>query len=245
MRIPAIPVRKDPALQIDDETLMALADGELDRAEAARVSAAIADDPEAQARLHRFTETRARLKALSAASHPATADDDLIARIRAASVPAQAPAAAPVPPTVPANRNRAPLAALAAALTAVVVGLGWWQAGGPAPDLPGAEVAALDSLPSGEAVVLADGRDLTMIASYRTAGGVFCREYETARDTALTVSVACRDGDGWQQQFASDLTAVEGYVPASGDLAALDAWLAETGAGEPLTPEDEAAALAE
>ncbi|MDQ1900956.1 hypothetical protein RAH32_10930 [Paracoccus sp. WLY502] len=233
-------------MRIDDETLMALADGELDRAEAARVSAAIADDPEAQSRLRRFTETRARLKALSAAaSHPASADDPLIARIRAASVPAQALADAPVQATAPANRNRAPLAALAAALTVVVVGLGWWQMGGPASGLPEAEVAALDSLPSGQAVLLEDGRDLTMIASYRTAEGVFCREYETARDTALTVSVACRDGDRWQQQFASDLTTADGYVPASGDIAALDAWLADTGAGDPLTPEDEAAALAQ
>ena len=71
-------------MQIDDETLMALADGELGQAEAARISAAIADDPEAQARLRLFSESRARLKALSSAAPAAPYDKDLIARIRAA-----------------------------------------------------------------------------------------------------------------------------------------------------------------
>lgn len=234
-------------MQIDDETLMALADGELDRAESARISAAIADDPEAQARLRRFAETRARLKALSTEGPARQADDALIARIRAAGVAPQAPAAlapAPAPPPA-ANANRAPWAAVAAALTAAVVGLGWWQMGDAPDGLPRAEVAALDSLRSGQATVLEDGRDLTVIASYRTAEGAFCREYETARDASLTVTVACREGGDWQRQFASDMVATDGYVPASGDIAALDDWLAETGAGDPLTPEDEAAALAE
>ncbi|MFC3168178.1 anti-sigma factor family protein [Paracoccus fontiphilus] len=232
-------------MQIDDETLMALADGELDRAEAARISAAIADDPDAQARLRRFTETRARLRALTAETQSALGDEALIARIRAAGVAPQAPAAAtPAAPAPAANRNRAPLAAIAAALTAAVVGIGWWQMGGAPGGLPQAEVAVLDSLPSGEAVTLDDGRDLTMIASYRTAAGDFCREYETVRDEALTVSVACRDNGIWRQQFASNLDAGDGYVPASGDIEALDTWLSETGAGDPLTPADEAAALA-
>lgn len=231
-------------MQIDDETLMALADGELDRAEAARISAAIADDPEAQARLRRFTETRARLRALSAQGPASQADDALIARIRAAAAVLPAPAA-PAPVPAAANSNRAPWAAVAAALAALAVGLGWWQMGGAPDGLAQGEVAALDSLPSGEAVALEDGRELMVIASYRTADGAFCREYETARDASLTVGVACREGDTWQRQFASEMTAADGYVPASGDIAALDDWLAETGAGDPLTPEDEAAALAE
>ncbi|WP_295044356.1 hypothetical protein [uncultured Paracoccus sp.] len=235
-------------MQIDDETLMALADGELDGAEAARVSAAIADDPQAQARLRRFSETRARLRALSKAPAGQTDDDDLIARIRAASIAASIPApvsAAPPPaPAVAANRNRAPWTAIAAGLMAVAMGLGWWQmtAGD---TLAPAEIAALDSLPSGQAATLEDGNGLTMIASYRTAEGALCREYETEGTARLTVSVACRGSDGWQRQFASVMTATDDYVPASGDITALDDWLAQTGAGEPLTLEDEAAALAE
>lgn len=230
-------------MQIDDETLMALADGELDQAAAARVSAAIADDPEAQARLRRFTETRARLRALTAETQAALSDDALIGRIRAASLAPQAASVVATSARAPANTNRAPLVALAAALAAAVIGIGWWQMGSGPAGLPQAEFAALDRLPSGEAVTLDDGRELTVIASYRTAAGDFCREYETVQGTALTVGVACRQDGAWQQQFASDLTATEGYVPASGDIAALDDWLAQTGAGEPLTLEDEAAAL--
>lgn len=231
-------------MPIDDETLMALADGELDPEEAAHLSAAIADDPRTQARLRRFSETRARLSAMRADGPAAPADDALIARIRAASVAPLAPAGSAAAP-VPANRDRAPLAAIAAALTAAVVGLGWWQMGGPATDLPAAQVSALDTLPSGQAAILGDGADLTMIASYRIADGTLCREYETVRDAAVSIGVACRANGAWQRRFASDTSLADGYVPASGDIAALDDWLAQTGAGDPLTPEDEAAALAE
>lgn len=230
-------------MQIDDETLMALADGELDEAEAAHASAAIANDPDAQARLRRFTETRARLRALTAETQAALSNDALIGRIRAASLAPQAASVVATSAPVPANTNRTPLAALAAALAAVVVGIGWWQMGSGPAGLPQAEIAALDRLPSGEAVTLDDGRELTVIASYRTAAGDFCREYETAQGNALAVGVACRQDGAWQQQFASNMLTTEGYVPASGDISVLDDWLAETGAGEPLTLEDEAAAL--
>ncbi|MFD2813518.1 hypothetical protein ACFSYD_01240 [Paracoccus aerius] len=96
-------------MQIDDETLMALADGELDQAEAARVSAAVARDPEAQARLRLFTETRARLKILASAA-PAPSDKDLIARIRAASSAVQASGTvAPTAPPCPRRRLCRPM----------------------------------------------------------------------------------------------------------------------------------------
>ncbi|MDP5305931.1 anti-sigma factor family protein [Paracoccus spongiarum] len=235
-------------MQIDDVTLMALADGELDADEAARLGALVAADPEAQARLRRFTDSRERLKALAAQDGVAAPGDAaLIARIRAAAV-ARVRQTPPPPATPAANRNRAPLAALAAALTAAVVGLGWWQMGadprgGFAPEL----AAALDSLPSGEGQMLADGRDLTLIASYRAAGGEFCREFETRQAESIEVVVACR-GDGatgaWAQRFATATIAADGFVPASGDLAGLDDFLAELGAGAPLDPDQEAAALA-
>lgn len=237
-------------MAIDDEILMALADGELDPQEAARVSAAIADDPLAQARLRRFAETRARLSALRKSGGNAANDDDaLIARIRAATLAPDTAARTVAAPTATANRNRAPWAALAAALAAAVVGIGWWQMGGSppgsVPTLTAAQIAALDSLPSGQGTALSEGGDLTMIASYRTADGTLCREYETARGSEMTVSVACRDDGAWQMRFASDIAAPDAYVPASGDLAAVEDWLAESGAGDPLTPEAEAAALAE
>lgn len=235
-------------MQIDDTTLMALADGELDPAEADRLRALIAEDPVAQARLRQFIETRERLRQLAGGADAGPADAALIAMIRAASVPDARSAAAPAPARRPANRNRAPLAALAAALTALAIGLGWWQMPGSpgdglAPDL----VAALDALPSGEGAQLADGRDLTILASYRNRFSELCREYETHQGEAMQLSVACRGGGGgetWVARFETRFTAPEGYLPASGEIEALDSYLADTGAGAPLTPEEEAAALA-
>lgn len=244
-------------MTIDDTTLMALADGELDPVEAKRILALIADDTDAQTRLRHFTETRERLQQLAGQSEDAPGDAALIAMIRAASVQATSSGAAPLrglAPAQAANRNRAPLAALAAAAAALAIGLGWWQmTGGPTGAISGGMptdlVAALDSLPSGEATRLADGRELTMIASYMNQFSELCREYETHRDTVMHLSVACRDGDGgsaiWVARFDAGIEAPDGYVPASGDIDALDRYLADTGAGAPLTPDEEAAALAQ
>ncbi|SIS55497.1 Anti sigma-E protein RseA, N-terminal domain [Paracoccus saliphilus] len=236
---------KEPQMQITDETLMALADGELSSDVAERVMAAVEADSELQARLRRFTETRRLLREEAARPQPSPRDAALIARITAATQ------TKPAPPeeqrgSAPANLNRRPLAALAAAMAAAVIGLGWWWGyGGPESSLPKAHLTALDSLMSGESSELPDGQDLTMIASYRTGAGELCREFETHSGTEMTVVVACREGEGWSQRFATDIEAAEGYVPASGDLEALDKFLAETEAGAPLTPAEETTALAE
>ncbi|MCF3974276.1 anti-sigma factor family protein [Paracoccus salsus] len=239
---------------IDDETLMALADGELEHGMAERVRAAIAADPALQARLRVFVETRRALRETAAQSGPAPGDDALIARIRAASMatqPATAPGTAPTlqpgPATVrhPANLVRRPLAGLAAALLTVVIGLvWWWPAGGPDAAIPASQIAALQELMSGETRDLPDGSRLTMIASYRTGGGALCREYETHAGTRMTVMVACRNDDGWTRHFATDITASEDYIPAAGEIEALDAFLAQTAAGAPLGPAQEVEALA-
>ncbi|WGR59689.1 hypothetical protein E3U26_02665 [Paracoccus ferrooxidans] len=231
-------------MQIDDETLMALADGELepDRAEAVR--RAVAADPELQRRLRRFAETRRLLGGLRTG---AGGEDPLAGMIRAATATA-APAPAPAPQAAPkapaANLNRRPWLALAASAALAALGLGWWEWSGRGADgLPGAELAALDELPSGEVRVLADGTEISMIASFQLAGGQLCREYETARARALRTVLACRDADGWQARFAAQAQADGAdYRPASGPES-IEAALAALGAGEPLTPEDEALAL--
>lgn len=233
-------------MQIDDQTLMALADGELDAATAATVSATVKADPALQARLRMFTETRRRLRADAPAVQPSDKDADLIAMIRAAQTASNTTAKS-LPPAAaqPANMNRRPLMAIAAALALAVVGLGWWQNGGPSETGLGAgQLAALDSLPSGQTQRLDDGRDLTMIASYQNGDGEFCREYETFGDAAQIV-VACRGSDGWAERFAVSIQEDPGYVPAAGEIAELDQFLNRSGMGQPLSPEAEATALAE
>ncbi|MBB1498097.1 hypothetical protein [Paracoccus sp. MC1862] len=75
------------------------------------------------------------------------------------------------------------------------------------------------------------------------ARDAFCREYETHSGGTATPMAASREDDGWSQRFAMSMTGADSYVPASGGIKALDAFLAESGAGTPLGPEEEAALL--
>ncbi|MFV0383106.1 hypothetical protein [Paracoccus sp. (in: a-proteobacteria)] len=224
-------------MQIDDETLMALADGQLDPARAGELRRMIAAYPDLQTRLNRFQETRRMLGALRTQPQ---GEDPLAAMIRASVTTAVArPAAA----AAPANLNRRPWKAAAASVAVIAAGLGWWLSSGRPHDLGAAELAALDSLPSGEMQVLDDGRELAMIASYQTAQQGLCREYEISAPASLRTILACRNGNGWQERFATDGEATdEDYRTASGE-GSVDEALAGIGAGDPLTPEDEAAAL--
>lgn len=240
-------------MQIDDETLMAFADDELDPAMTARVAALIATDAELQARLRLFSESRMRLQTESqskSGQNPAE-DSQLIARIRAASVATANTSMGNNPadhtPPRPGNFNRRPLAAIAAALALVLIGGGlWWQLGGSgSAGLDSTRIAALNNLLSGEEQALAAGTSLTMIASYRNDDGELCREFETTDATNVQIAVACRgDQENWSQRFAMDLAVDEGYLPAGSGLEELDAFLADMQAGAPLTPEEEAMALA-
>ncbi|TJZ84356.1 anti-sigma factor family protein [Paracoccus hibiscisoli] len=251
-------------MTIDDETLMALADGQLDPDQARDVQARLATDPAAQARLVLFRRTRARLEALrDDTPQAAPGDAALIARIRAATggaAPRQgstgpAPATAPPRPTAApamappqtgmraANANRAPWMALAAGLGAVAVMAGLVLTDGRRDGSP--LQTALAQLPAGEGTVLPDGTDLTVLASFRIGGDALCREVETLRDDSARLAVLCRAAPGqpFEERFAMDLPAGDDYRPASGDLEALDDWLTQVGAGPVLSPQEEALLL--
>lgn len=247
---------KDGPMQIDDETLMALADGEVEPARAAQLHRAIAADPDLQARLHRFQQTRSLLAGLRQDS---VAEDPLAAMIRASVKTGPQAAAAPhvaaphnahlgaadrvAPP--PANLNRRPWLAAAASAAIVALGLGWWEwAGTSAPQgFSTAELAALDRLPSGQVQPLADGAELAMIASFAARDGGLCREYETRDGQSLRMVLACRDDAGWTPRFAAiSQDGGNDYRPASGE-GTIDQAIAAIGADAPLTPEEEAAAL--
>ena len=146
-------------MNVDDETLMAFADGELPEARAAEVAAAVAADPALAARVERFRAVRTRLGgALDGIRPPA----DLMARAQQAEA---ARAAA---------RPRLWGSAVAASVAGLAVGVGAvlsLQPGradlGDGFQARGELAAALDGLPSGAAkgsvaalyaVVAADGR---------------------------------------------------------------------------------------
>ena len=230
-------------MQFDDETLMAFADGELPEAEAAPLRRALAADPAVAARIETFRRARAAVAGLAPAPAPAA----LEARIRALAATgpataASAPAGAGADVVPLASRRRVPAWQVpAAAAAALVLGLSVALLTRPADDA--AERAALlDSLPSGESRPVAGG-EIAVVATFRDAGGLLCREYEETTAGRRMVSVACRGAEGWDLRLAIAAGGEAGYAPAS-SLDALDAWAAANGAGAPMSPAEEAAALA-
>lgn len=241
--------------EIDDATLMAFADGELDAASAARVAEAVAGDPDAAARVELFRRTRAVLSAAAGMRPAGPVPEALLARVQATLAEARARAA---PEVVPLRPKRGPAAwgmALAASLAlAVGVAGGFRIARGPAGDAaPGLSLAALGGrdvaaalarLPSGARTAIPGG-EMAAVASFRSSAGETCREVEIDPEAGNTVvAVACHTGRGWDLRLAVAAAAAEGgYAPAS-SLEVLDAYLASTEAGAPLSLEEEAAALA-
>jgi anti-sigma factor RsiW len=251
--------------EFDDATLMAFADGELAPALAARVAAAVAQDPAAAARVALFRDTRTVLRA--AAARPLDpVPDALMARVRATldSAGPATPAPARVVPLAAHRPSRVAATALAASLALAIGAAGGFllargpsapakQAAGPGAGTPipllaalgAADVAAaLSSAPSGELRTVAAG-ELVPVATFLSGTGETCREFTLAGADGDTVTaVACHGGDGWDLRLAMVAEAAgAGYAPASAPEV-LDHYFAMTAAGAPLSPEDEAAALA-
>jgi hypothetical protein len=243
--------------EFGDETLMAYADGELDAGTARAVAAAAATDAALAQRIAMFARTRDALSEAAKARPLAPLSPALDARVEEILRNARPEPSGTVVPfrrrsvAAPAYRPMAAAAALALAvgvaggfLVSQVTGARESGAIGIAAlDVPGI-TDALDTLPSGERVAIAGG-EIAGIASFLNADGELCREFEFDRTGGDTVvSVACRGGEGWEPRLAIVAPAADetGYAPAS-SLDTLDAYLGAIGAGAPLTPEDEAAAL--
>lgn len=243
--------------EFGDEMLMAYADGELDADTARAIADAAAADPALARRIAMFARTRDVLNDAARARPLEPVSPALDARVRDILRAARPdPDAAVVPfrrraASAPAYR---PMAAAAALALAVGIAGGFvvsrsLDAGDPGGTGIAALMApgvaeALDTLASGERGAVAGG-DIATIASFLNADGELCREFELERaDRDTVVSVACRTDTGWQARLAIAVPAADdtGYAPASA-LGTLDAYLGAIGAGAPLSPEDEAAAL--
>jgi anti-sigma factor RsiW len=255
-----------------DEMLMRFADGELDTDEMAVIEEAMETDDDLVARVAMFIETKAQaqaaLKPLLDEPVPEklkAAVEGMVAAKRAEDAKAETVAAAGAATVVPFEARKAaqrPAAAprwtlpLAASIAAVIGGLvGYWAAGSSAPQPGGLSVAgvvdaaigeALDTVLAGQEVTLADGGRFRAIATFRDDADDLCREFELdSADRSTVVSVACNDNGAWRVSFAVAAPGdTGGYAPAS-SAEALDAYLSAIEAGEPLSAEEEAAALAE
>jgi anti-sigma factor RsiW len=252
------------AREFDDETLMALADGELDDATAAAIEKAMGTNDDLASRVALFVQTRVRakeaLKPLLDEPVPEALTHSvrrMIDEAKRHGFPSDA-----TPRALKVNDNRVPsllerswIMPLAASLVAIVFGIGGYLVGIGTQGLPeGLEVAGLNSpalsetlrqVASGEEAVLAGSTDrIRVVASFRDESGALCREFEIDSASRSTViSVACRSNDAWAVNFAVVASAGDGgYAPAS-SMEALDSYLAAIGAHEPLSRQDEAAAL--
>lgn len=233
--------------RMDPQVLAAFADGELPPEEAARVVLHLARCPEDQAQVDAImalTETLGR------------AYDPVLA---APLPPAMAALLAEPAPTVVPFRRRAPLAALAGLSLAAGLALAalFWPGASPAPGylaqgpVPERSVLAevLAELPAGETRMIAKGAEAMVLATLPLPDGRHCREIEVATDAgALEAALACTAPGGWD--IVATLTVEPppqdgGFVPAAGtEIETLTRWLDAAGAGEALSPEEEARRIA-
>ena len=148
--------------------------------------------------------------------------------------------------------------ALAASLALVLVfGGGWWlqfqqDAGQPA--LAQILNRALETTPSGEVYrAVYQGAEVAVhimpLASYHTERQGFCREYAGRYRTQQLFGLACRGESGtWTPVFeeSNELNPnADIYLPASGRKDRVAQQLDAVGAGDTLTPEQEAQLLSE
>lgn len=175
---------------IDDELLMAYADGELDELNRARVERALAEDPDLRARL----EQQERLRATLAAHYGPAIEEDVPERLRA-MLESKVVAFAPPRPR-PRWQNFAALAAtlllgLALGRTLLV------PAGGPIGVDNGALVARgplADALETQLASAQGANAATRIGLSFAAADGRLCRTFDSASVSGL----ACRGDSGWQ-----------------------------------------------
>lgn len=234
-------------MNIDDDALMALADGEIDGDEAARLHAAIKADPALAARYSVYAHTADWVQKAALADPYAMVSPGLELRVREMATTAPSGSENVVPLHRPTSRWQ-PVAVAAALALAIGLSGGLLLAPGApeagVPLLSSAVQERLGTLPSGVEAELPDGRRFSVVASFTDSAGAFCREYETAAEGGSRyVGVACRDGAAWSLRLAV-ATASEGagYAPAA-SLEALDAFYASTGTSEPLSVEAERAFL--
>jgi len=188
---------------IDDDTLQAYVDGQLDSAQVARIEAAMAADPALAARVAR---ERALLAALRGHFDPVLDEpvpERLADLLRAPAATDAAPAKAVPPPARRTARERRPRWVVPAALAASValVAALFWHApphslvrtqGGQS-FAAGALRRALDTqLASAPAAAAETSVGLT----FRDGDGAICRTFVHRAEPAMA-GLACRRGDGW------------------------------------------------
>ncbi|KAB7771363.1 hypothetical protein [Xanthomonas maliensis] len=201
--------------RIDESTLQAYADGELDAAQAAQIEAAVAADPQLALALQRLRRLQTRLRAgfapileepvpapLLAAARARPQAPDAVTAAPSAAIPTTA-TASHIAPGKHARRRWLRPAALAAAVL-----LGLWVARHPAPPSPSAPVEFADTQGTAADSTLAyaleqalsgdEHAGIRMGLSFQDRSGAYCRTF--TRDARL-VGLACRRQAGWRVEL--------------------------------------------
>jgi surface antigen len=256
--------------KLDEETLMAYVDGELDPRRAAEVEALLAEDAEARATAQMFRDSAALVRGAFDPILREPVPERLLAAVNA-------PATGKVRDIRSARRGTPsrflPQTAWArAAAVALLVGAGagyltaQWQSGALEPS---ARVATADPLLNEALETTASGalfarrereggieRDIMPLLTFRDANDRYCREFESTLKgpdgQQVSYGVACRERGVWQPQalMARQLIApaLRGdpqdqsqYVPAmGGEVASFDTVIQQLMVGGPLKSEEEA-----
>jgi hypothetical protein len=254
---------------ITDETLMALADGELEPAEAARVRDALRRDLQLAARFASFAETRALLSGESSAGADAMPEHlvrtarrlgdaltkaDRVAEPNVVSLEAAATRGARRP-------DRFKAMALAASIALIAGGvIGFALRGLQQPDDRLAGNIQTDSiavsppvsellfqLASGETRQIRGGSeaattDVTIVSTHQMDDSSICREFTTATAGTQQTRVACLRDRAWRVHLVV-ISSGGGFSTASGVQTA-DHFLEALGSKEVLTGDAERKALA-
>lgn len=259
---------------VTETDLMAYVDGELPPAEAARVAAAIAADPDLARREAELRALGARIGAAFDSVLDEPVPDRLTALLHAsaagpaapsASPPAMAQPAAQVIPLAEARaRRQAPRwagwMAMAASLALGLVIGGRFDPAGLAPGggaeagfrlAAGApvvdpEMARLVSTTPSGGSAMSGGATLSPVLSFRDGAGTLCRQLVVERADGAVDALLCHGKDGWRvEALAARPAATGGYATASGpDDGPVAAAVAARIAGAPLDADAEARALA-
>lgn len=245
--------------RIPDETLMELADGVLPPAEASRLEAQIAADPELRARYRPFVASRTVLEHAFQVTSPIP--ERILKTLREAPI---GPARKPVRGEQPGFFARFASSigeaffptgfqlAHVMALAAVFAGGGLLgarlasQDGGTAPgafDLASAEgmlaggvlKTALETMPSVAANTVTDANTVAPVLTFKSPDGQYCREYTMMSAAGKTFAgFACREpGSVWRVIFHAEVAqkSAPNDHQSAGGPAALDAAIEQFNAG--------------
>ena len=238
----------------EDEKLSGYLDGELDPAVHADLTARMAGDDRARARLAQLRETDALVRTAYADPLHEALPDRFIAALDKGIAADATQLRQEVVATTAGNDNAQRRWLVGGAIAAsLAVGLLLGSQFVRREDDVGIASAAfggaLSATPSLQSVSLASGERLTPSFSFARAGGGYCRQFELTAADLKSIGIACTRNGAWMIEAllpsAPKVLATEGYATAEGPAnPGLDMVIASLRQGDPLDRSTERSLIA-